>query len=51
MRPEVLVGARTENEEMDRQIDRLRDKLPFFRAFQVTTLLFLAAAIFGGFGQ
>ena len=50
MRPEVLVGARGENEEMDRQIDRLRDKLPFFRAFQVTTLLFLAA-VFGGFGQ
>ena len=51
MRPEVLVGARRENEEMDRQIDRLRDKLPFFRAFQVTTLLFLAAAISGGFCQ
>ena len=51
MRPEVLVGARRENEEMDRQIDRLRDELPFFRAFQVTTLLFLAAVVFGGFGQ
>ena|SRR6266571_1490547 len=51
MRPEVLVGARRETEEMDRQIDRLRGELPFFRAFQVTTLLFLAAAVFGGFGQ
>jgi len=51
MRPEVLVGSRRQTEEMDRQVDRLRGELPFFRAFQVTTLLLLAAAVFGGFGQ
>jgi hypothetical protein len=48
---DILRGTRKKNEDVERDLDRIRNESPFVRALQVVTLLLVSAGVFKVFGH
>ena len=48
---DILKGTRKKNEEIERDLDRIRNESPLVRALQVVTLLVVSAGAFKLFGH
>ncbi|KIM49841.1 hypothetical protein M413DRAFT_116763 [Hebeloma cylindrosporum] len=48
---DILKGTRKKNEEIERDLDRIRNESPFVRALQVVSLLLVSAGVFKMFSH